>query len=81
MDNPHVRSEPVCPLCHGAKPVGLVACWPCFRLHNLKVGDRRAEQIIARREAELAARKVARRVGDALNVVYPWGYRSQDNEP
>lgn len=50
----HVRASCVCPLCKGAKDVGLVACWECYRLHDLRNGNARAEQTIAAADLKLA---------------------------
>lgn len=41
-----VRSHPVCPLCYGVKGVGLLVCWRCYRLHQLRNGNPRAEAMI-----------------------------------
>lgn len=54
LDNPHVRSSDLCPLCDGLKPVGTVACWSCYRNSKLKYGNATAEAMIARRELALA---------------------------
>jgi hypothetical protein len=51
--NPLVRKSIQCPLCSGPKPIGLIACWPCYRKEELKYGNAVAEQIIAAREGEL----------------------------
>ena len=46
-DNPFVRDCNVCPLCNGPKSIGLIACWPCFRKHDMRNGNRDAEERIA----------------------------------
>lgn len=33
IDYPNIRATEDCPLCHKAKDLGLVACWPCHRAH------------------------------------------------
>ncbi len=48
LDNENVRASNRCPLCNGYKPVGLVACWPCYRLHDLRNGNPEAEAKIDR---------------------------------
>ena len=55
LDNPLVRASDSCPLCDGLKPVGNVACWPCYRNAEMRHGNPVAEKIIARREATLQA--------------------------
>ncbi len=47
IDNENVRASKRCPLCDGYKAVGLVACWPCYRLHDLRNGNPEAEAKIA----------------------------------
>lgn len=37
-DHPHLRATLVCPLCHGAKDQGLIACWTCYRRFNFRTG-------------------------------------------
>ena len=59
VDNPTVRASSVCPLCDGSKPVGLVACWSCYRAHGMRNGNEVAEERIARREAALQDARVA----------------------
>ena len=48
IDNENVRASNRCPLCEGYKSVGLVACWPCYRLHDLRNGNPGAEAKIER---------------------------------
>jgi hypothetical protein len=55
LDHPHVRQDTTCPLCGKAKDTGLVACWYCYRVHDLRSGNPRAEGAIDRREIALAA--------------------------
>ena len=59
LDNPLVRASDLCPLCDGLKPVGLVACWSCYRGADMRNGNAVAEQRIARREAALQEERVA----------------------
>ena len=59
IDNPRVRQQHVCPLCHGSKDHGLVACWPCYRGHAMKYGNAEAEEIIADFEAALCPKTYA----------------------
>ena len=54
IDTPLVRADSLCPLCAGAKPVGIVACWRYYRATNLKYGNATAEARIMRREVFLA---------------------------
>ena len=54
-DNPHVRADGSCPLCWGEKPMGNVACWPCYRLYSMKYGNPEAEAQISNRERALEA--------------------------
>ena len=53
-DNYNVRCSKVCPFCGGEKDIGLVACWPCYRCHNLRNGNAVAEAIIAKADNDLA---------------------------
>jgi hypothetical protein len=46
LDNPHIRRSQQCPFCRGHKTIGLVACWPCYRAHDLRNGNPRAEHIL-----------------------------------
>jgi len=46
IDNQNVRNSNRCPLCEGEKDIGLVTCWPCYRLHNLRNGNPEAENKI-----------------------------------
>lgn len=60
MDHPLLRASLVCPFCHGAKDTGLVACWPCYRKHDMKFGGGeyqvdRSERILARAAAAAEA--------------------------
>ena len=41
-----VRSHSVCPLCYHTKEIGLVACWPCYRIQGLRTGNPKAEASI-----------------------------------
>ena len=54
MDNPFVRASKTCPLCLGDKPYGLLACWDCYNVLRMDMGNREAEENIARRERILA---------------------------
>lgn len=53
LDNPMVRASSGCPLCGKAKDAGLVACWPCYRLFELRYGNQTAEAVIDSAEARL----------------------------
>lgn len=53
IDHPLLRQHSHCPLCHERKDQGLVTCWPCYRRHELKYGNARAEAIIDRAETGL----------------------------
>lgn len=55
LDNPNVRASTVCPLCSSTKARGLVACWTCYKDHDLRNGNPEAELQIAAREQHLAA--------------------------
>lgn len=46
IDHPLVRASQVCPLCGCAKDPGLVACWTCYRIFNMRNGSPYAEQAI-----------------------------------
>jgi len=35
-DYPHLRQQPVCPLCHHEKDHGLLVCWTCYRRLDLR---------------------------------------------
>lgn len=59
IDNPHIRNSTVCPLCDGYKPVGLVACWQCFRSEELSNGNPDAESALDQREAALREGRAA----------------------
>jgi hypothetical protein len=50
LDFPQVRAQAVCPLCRGEKAVGLLVCWPCYRNHELRYGNPKAEEAIAHSE-------------------------------
>jgi hypothetical protein len=53
LDYPRLRASTTCPLCQGEKGPGCVACWPCYRQHNLRHPNPDAERIFARIEASL----------------------------
>lgn len=38
LDYPRVRASKVCPLCELDKETGIIVCWPCYRLWNLRHG-------------------------------------------
>ena len=66
IDNPRVRGERICPLCHNDKQPGCVICWAC----NRKLKDHydggwgeSAETAIAARESFLAEVDVTRHFG------------------
>ncbi len=48
IDNENVRASNRCPLCEGYKEIGLISCWPCYRLHGLRYGNPLAEAKIER---------------------------------
>ena len=48
IDNQNVRSSNRCPLCKDEKDIGLVTCWPCYRLYGLRNGNPEAEAKIER---------------------------------
>ena len=52
-DYPYVRSSDVCPLCHGSKQPGLVACWRCYHAWGMRYGNEEAEGLIEQAEAVL----------------------------
>lgn len=54
IDNPRVRASFVCPLCLANKNPGLVTCWPCYRVYDLKNGNPAQEHVISQAEAVLA---------------------------
>ena len=37
-DYPNVRKLRVCPLCAQAKDPGLLVCWRCYRVHEIRHG-------------------------------------------
>lgn len=53
MNNPLTRKSSHCPLCDGPKDIDLVACWSCFRVYDMRMGNPAAEAMIARHEASL----------------------------
>lgn len=53
MDYPHVRASTHCPLCQQEKDEGLLICWVCYRLHDLRSGNHEAEIMIKRAEESL----------------------------
>jgi hypothetical protein len=55
MDHPLVRKSHTCPLCLGPKDTGLVACWPCFREHDMRNGSQAADDTLDAREGYLEA--------------------------
>ncbi len=54
-DFPRVRASHVCPICAVHKDTGLLVCWPCYRLFELRHGmsDRVSGQVV-QAEASLA---------------------------
>jgi hypothetical protein len=38
MDYPNIRQSARCPLCERAKDQGLLVCWPCYRVHDMRNG-------------------------------------------
>lgn len=67
-DHPLVRASNSCPLCNGPKPVGLVACWPCYHETNMRYGNATSEAMINHVEATI--RKTGHPLGDRLQPVY-----------
>lgn len=53
MDYPRVRASNICPLCGEAKDIGLVVCWLCYRVENLRAGNPEVEVRLDRAETEL----------------------------
>ena len=53
MNYPHVRSSKVCPLCLVSKAAGLIVCWSCYGIWNLRHGNAKAEALINQAESEL----------------------------
>jgi hypothetical protein len=37
-DHPRIRAAVTCPLCHNEKETGLIACWTCYRSHDMRNG-------------------------------------------
>lgn len=54
MDHSNVRADCTCPLCHGPKDRGLVACWTCYRTNGLRIASGSADAIFSRRDQYLA---------------------------
>lgn len=46
-DNPRTRWQTICPICNGFKDHGLIACWSCFRKHNMRNCNLLAEKVVA----------------------------------
>lgn len=65
MDYLNVRLSPVCPLCLGKKEQGLIACWPCYRKHDLRSCPPAIEAKLAGYEADLVANR--RAMSEAMN--------------
>lgn len=38
LDHPRVRASLICPLCNHAKDANLIACWDCYRAHDMRNG-------------------------------------------
>lgn len=55
FDHPHIRNDSICPLCGGPKSKGLVACWRCYDIHELRYGNQEAEEALDLAEALLRA--------------------------
>lgn len=53
MDYPNVRASEMCPLCHEGKDRDSLVCWSCYRLHDLRYGNRNMEIIIESAEERL----------------------------
>lgn len=57
-DHPLLRAATTCPFCHNHKDRGLIACWSCYRSHDMRNGLRLyAQTIIADVEQRLRARQ------------------------
>jgi len=54
-DHRFVRADTSCPLCQGPKAVGLVACWRCYGIYELRYGNPWAEEAIDSRDDYLAS--------------------------
>jgi hypothetical protein len=52
-ERPNVRASGRCPICERQKHSGLLVCWHCWRREGLRLGNARAEALIAQRELEL----------------------------
>jgi hypothetical protein len=57
MKHPLLRKSHICPLCDLDKSVGLVACWPCFRLWDMRYGNDLIDEQLDTAEAHLEARE------------------------
>lgn len=53
IDFPFVRSSLICPLCRGGKDAGTVCCWSCYRERRMRDGNKEAEDLIAKTDANL----------------------------
>jgi hypothetical protein len=38
LDHPNLRRSTVCPFCSKPKERGLVVCWQCYRVNNIRNG-------------------------------------------
>jgi hypothetical protein len=46
VDHPKLRSSTICQLCGEVKETGLLVCWPCFRVHDLRNGNPGVERAL-----------------------------------
>jgi hypothetical protein len=53
LDHPRLRARTVCPCCHLDKEAGLLICWPCFNLHDMRNGNPEVEAKLDDMEQEL----------------------------
>jgi|ERR1700684_2892871 hypothetical protein len=65
-DRPHLRAQPVCPLCGATKEADLVVCWECYSLHELRWGNPAIEQRLDKLEEE----EVGRPAPDEARVLF-----------
>ena len=56
-DHPLIRKHLICPLCDLHKGQGLVVCWPCYRLWDMRNGDPAVEAELDLAERHLEARE------------------------
>lgn len=59
LDWPVCRASLICPICELDKPKGLIMCWPCYRLHDVRYGISGQSRVL------LTAMEYAGRLGNA----------------